>query len=252
MRYSNTLIAVKDMGQSLRFYRELFEQEVAVDLGWCKTLSCGLTLQERFDEIAGFPADTMKYRPNTMERYFETEDFEAFLALLEKYPDVERLHEAKTYPWLQRGIHIFDPNGHLIEVAESMYSVACRLFKEGKSVGDAAELLQHPQNAVEEWFAAYGRARISVCGTDCGTCYCYGEMCSGCTACEGKVFHMPEGTTCKIYECVCGKNLKDCGGCEKLPCDIWRATRDPKYTDEEFEENIAMRAKMLKGLQEAD
>ena len=33
MRYSNTLIAVKDMEQSLRFYRELFGQEVAVDLG---------------------------------------------------------------------------------------------------------------------------------------------------------------------------------------------------------------------------
>lgn len=252
MRYSNTLIAVKDMEQSLRFYRELFGQEVALDLGLCKTLSCGLVLQEHFDEIAGFPADTMKYRPNTMELYFETEDFEAFLALLEKHPDVERLHEAKTYPWLQRGVHIFDPNGHLIEVAESMYSVACRLFKEGKSAGEAAELLQHPLDVVREWLAAYERSMISVCGTDCRTCYCYGEMCSGCNDCEGKVFHMPEGEACAIYGCVRGKKLKDCGGCEKLPCDIWRATRDPKFSDAEFEENIAMRVRMLKEMQKAD
>lgn len=247
MRYSNTLIAVKDMERSLKFYRELFNQEVVVDLGWCKTLSCGVTLQEHFDEIAGFSADTMKYRSNTMELYFETENFEEFLALLEKHPDVERLHEPKTYPWLQRGIHIFDPNGHLIEVAESMYSVACRQFKQGKSAEETAKLVQHPINLVEEWLAEYTRSKISVCGTDCGTCYCYGTMCSGCNACEGKVFHAPEGKVCAIYECVvCKKNLKDCSKCEELPCDIWRATRDPRYSDEEFEENIAMRVQTLK------
>lgn len=36
---------------------------------------------------------------------------------------------------------------------------------------------------------------MSVCGTDCSACYCYGEMCSGCSACEGKVFHAPRFTT---------------------------------------------------------
>lgn len=252
MKYSNTLIAVKDMERSLRFYRELFGQEVAVDLGLCRTLDCGLTLQERFDEIAGFPADTMKYRPNTMELYFETEDIEAFLALLDEHPEVERLHTVKTYPWLQKGIHIYDPDGHLIEVAQSMYSVACSQFKEGKSVEETAKLVQHPLPVVQKWFEEYDRAMISVCGTDCRTCYCYGKMCSGCNSCEGKVFHMPEGTACNIYGCVCGKNLKDCGDCEEMPCGIWRATRDPKFSDEEFEENIAERVRMLKKLQKAD
>ncbi len=87
---------------------------------------------------------------------------------------------------------------------------------------------------------------MSVCGTDCSVCYCYGEMCSGCSACEGKVFHAPNG--CTIYNCVVHENkLKDCGKCDKMPCDIWRATRDPKYSDEEFEQNIAMRVQALKG-----
>lgn len=155
MKYCNTLIAVKDMEQSLQFYKNLFDQEVTVDLGWCKTLTCGLTLQEHFDEIAGFPPDTMKYRSNTMELYFETENFEEFMALLGKYPEVERLHEPKTYSWLQRGIHIFDPNGHLIEVSESMYSVACKQFEQGKSVEETAELIMHPLNVVQEWYEQY-------------------------------------------------------------------------------------------------
>ncbi|MCR5249251.1 MAG: hypothetical protein K6E50_01445 [Lachnospiraceae bacterium] len=33
---------------------------------------------------------------------------------------------------------------------------------------------------------------ISCCGSDCSTCYCYGEMCKGCNAVCGKVFHAPE------------------------------------------------------------
>nr|WP_300769767.1 VOC family protein [uncultured Acetatifactor sp.] len=65
MKFCTTLIAVRDMERSLRFYRNLFGQEVTQDLGWNKTLTCGLTLQEHFDELAGFPAETMKYKPNT-------------------------------------------------------------------------------------------------------------------------------------------------------------------------------------------
>lgn len=155
MKYCNTLIAVQDMDKSLKFYKDLFNQEVAVDLGWCKSLTCGLTLQEHFDRVAGFELDSMNYRSNTMELYFETEEFDDFIALLDKHPEVERLHEAKTFPWLQRGIHIFDPNGHLIEVSESMYTVACRQFEKGKNVEETSELIQHPVDLVQAWYSEY-------------------------------------------------------------------------------------------------
>lgn len=155
MKYVNTLIAVKDMEKSLAFYKELFGLDVTVDLGWCKTLSCGLTLQEHFDEVAGFHIETMKYRSNTMELYFETEDFDGFITLLNSHPEIERLHEPKTYDWLQRGIHIFDPNGHLIEVSESMFSVACKLFNKGKTVEETASLTMHPLDVVQNWYKQY-------------------------------------------------------------------------------------------------
>lgn len=86
--------------------------------------------------------------------------------------------------------------------------------------------------------------KMSVCGTDCSACYCYGNMCGGCNSCEGKVFHSPEG--CAIYECaIHKKNLKDCGKCTKLPCSIWTQTRDPKFSDEEFAQNVSMRVQAL-------
>lgn len=250
MKFSSTLIAVRDMEASLKFYRELFDQDVTVDLGWCKTLSCGLTLQEHFDKIAGFPADSMKYRSNTMELYFETEDFDGFMALLDHYPQVERLHEAKEFPWLQKGIHVFDPDGHLIEVSESMYSVACRQFDKGNDVEETSRLVQHPLDTVQSWYNEYrarAKKKFSVCGTNCTTCYCYGKMCDGCNESEGRVFHVPDGKSCAIYECAKNsKRYKNCGDCKEAPCEIWMRTRDPEFSDQEFAENVKNRMEALK------
>ena len=88
---------------------------------------------------------------------------------------------------------------------------------------------------------------ISCCGTDCLKCGCFGTMCKGCNASDGKVFHAPEGQACPIFECsINQKKLKGCGACECVPCDIWRNTKDPSFTEEEFERNIQERVARLK------
>lgn len=90
---------------------------------------------------------------------------------------------------------------------------------------------------------------ISCCGTDCSKCGCFGNMCKGCNASFGKVFHAPEGHACPIYECsINRKRLKGCGECGSLPCDLWRNTKDPSFSEEEFERNIQERvARLRKG-----
>lgn len=90
---------------------------------------------------------------------------------------------------------------------------------------------------------------ISCCGTDCSKCSCFGNMCKGCNVSLGKVFHAPEGHACPIYECsINRKKLTGCGACESLPCDIWRNTKDPSFSEEEFEKNIQERvARLRKG-----
>ena len=91
-------------------------------------------------------------------------------------------------------------------------------------------------------------AMISCCGSDCSTCYCFGNMCRGCNAVCGKVFHMPEGKECPIYYCCkIEKGFKSCGECEKLPCDLILETRDPNMSEEEFMKNVDERVKRLKG-----
>lgn len=89
--------------------------------------------------------------------------------------------------------------------------------------------------------------KLSCCGTDCSICGCYGNMCKGCNESLGKVFHALEGQACPIYECSLNqKGLKGCGDCDRVPCDIWRKTKDPSFSEEEFERNIQERVSRLR------
>lgn len=88
---------------------------------------------------------------------------------------------------------------------------------------------------------------LSCCGADCSNCDCFGNMCKGCNASLGKVFHAPKGHACPIYECAVNqKGMKNCAECEFAPCEIWRKTKDPAFTEEEFERSIQERAYRLK------
>lgn len=88
---------------------------------------------------------------------------------------------------------------------------------------------------------------LSPCGTDCRACPFYQKECAGCNEAKGRVFHMPEGKPCPIYACAAGKKRRaSCQGCGQLPCAIWRNTRDPSFSDEAFEKNIAGRMRALR------
>jgi predicted DNA-binding protein (MmcQ/YjbR family) len=89
---------------------------------------------------------------------------------------------------------------------------------------------------------------LTVCGTDCSACPLHGEQCAGCNELCGKVFHAPKGKPCPLYACCVGKHrYATCGDCPDAPCDLWRAARDPSYSDEAFEASIAERMGNLKG-----
>ncbi len=115
------------------------------------------------------------------------------------------------------------------EVLKSMLDKSYRLILDGFSKKQQREILG-----------------LSCCGTDCAACSCYGSLCRGCNALEGKVFHAG-GKRCPIYACAVGKKkLVSCGACEELPCPIWRSTRDPSLSDEAFEQSIRDRVSNLK------
>ena len=89
--------------------------------------------------------------------------------------------------------------------------------------------------------------RTSCCGTKCWKCGYYGLQCKGCNECLGKVFYIQDDKACAIYECaINSKGLTNCGSCSNVPCNIWHDTRDPGFSDEEFEKNILERVSNLK------
>ncbi|WP_050699283.1 VOC family protein [Anaeromassilibacillus senegalensis] len=144
MTFCAPLIAVKDVEVSKKFYGELFGQKVAMDHGLNVVMDGGFSLQQDYAWLTGLPADSILERPHNMELYFETDDFDGFLALLKAHPEVEWVHEVKTYDWKQRVIRIYDPDKHIIEVGESMVYLAKKFLAEGNTPEQVAEMIQHP------------------------------------------------------------------------------------------------------------
>ena len=151
MKLQTTLLAVSDLEKSIEFYHNIFDQEVVLDLGWCKTLSGGFTIQLNFDIIACIDKDSIIKKSHNMELYFEVDDFDAFIDKLSHY-DIEYVHPPKKYDWQQRVVRIYDPDYHIIEIGESMGSIVKRYKKDGYTAEETAKIVQHPIEFVSQFY----------------------------------------------------------------------------------------------------
>lgn len=144
LQFKMPLIAVKDIEISKKFYKELFGQEVVLDFGENVTLSGGFSLQEDFARIGCLSEEPTYDKCYNMELYFEVDDFDGFMEKLNAFPAVERVHPPKKYSWQQWSIKIFDPDGHMIEIGESMPVIVRRCLSEGKTPEETAAIIMHP------------------------------------------------------------------------------------------------------------
>ena len=149
MEYKNPLFAVKDMEASLEFYRTVLGLEVVQDFGANKTLTGGLCLQtlESWREFLGVGA--VSFGGNDGEVYFEEEDFDAFAAKLERIA-VSYVHPVREHRWGQRAVRFYDPDGHIIEVGESMRSVCRRFLDGGMTMEETARRMDVPVEYIEK------------------------------------------------------------------------------------------------------
>ena len=150
LQYRLPVLAVRDVEISKKFYHDLFDQSVAMDLGRNVTFSGGFAIQADFDELVNIPKCTILHQSNNMELYFEVDDFDAFLDKLHDFLDVELVHPPMMHEWYQRVVRLYDPDWHMIEVGESMEVVARRLLREGYDVSHTAQMIQHPVEFVEQ------------------------------------------------------------------------------------------------------
>lgn len=150
MKFKCPLIVVEDMGRSRAFYEQVLGQKVILDFGANITFSGDFSLQskESWRGFIGKDEDTIMFRSNNFELYFEEKKFDTFLERLKAY-DVKLLHPAKEYPWGQNVVRFYDPDLHIIEVGESMVSVVKRFAAGGMSAEEISKRTQHPMEFVE-------------------------------------------------------------------------------------------------------
>ena len=155
MKYAGTLIAVKDMETSKRFYHDVLGLQVAADFGANVMLEGGVFLQtlDTWEQFIG--TDHVIFRNNAGEMYFEEEDINAFSKHLKSF-EINYVHELQEHPWGQRVIRFHDPDGHIIEVGEKLSAVIERFLKSGMTPEETAERMDVPVEYVRS-VSGYGR-----------------------------------------------------------------------------------------------
>lgn len=120
MKLKNTLIVVKDVEQSKKYYEDLFGLKLLVDNDGNMILSDGLVLQDR-KIWEKFLEKEVSFQNNATELYFEESEIEAFAQKLERlYPNTEYVNKLMTHSWGQKVIRFYDLDGNLIEVGTPM------------------------------------------------------------------------------------------------------------------------------------
>ncbi len=116
MQFKSTLIVVKDIQKSKKYYEDLFGIKMLVDYDGNMLLENGISLQEE-KYWKKFLGRDVTYKNNSSELYFEEKNIESFVEKLEKfYPDTEYVNRLMTHSWGQKVVRFYDPDGNLIEV----------------------------------------------------------------------------------------------------------------------------------------
>lgn len=149
MKFQLPLLAVQDVEISKKFYKQIFDQDVVLDLGKNVTFSGGFAIQQDFAWLTDIDPASVNKKSHNMELYFEVDDFDEFLLLLEKHKEVRLVHPPKKHEWQQRVIRIYDPDFHMIEIGESMEVIAKRYLSQGFSAEKVSDIIQHPIEFVQ-------------------------------------------------------------------------------------------------------
>lgn len=147
MKYTSTLIAVKDMDISKQFYHNVLGLNVVANFGANVTLDGGIVLQT-LDTWKSFIRMYNVTLPNKAgELYFEEDDMDAFCNHLKSF-DICYVHELYEHRWGQRVIRFYDPDKHIIEVGEKLDAVVLRFIEQGLSPEQTAVRMDIPLDFV--------------------------------------------------------------------------------------------------------
>lgn len=150
MKFSGTMLIVKDMSRARKLYEGLLGCVAAMDLGVYVAYTNGVSLQEEKTWLSFIHRDEedIVYGANNSELYFEEHEIESFFIRLRVF-DVELIHDLHEHSWGQRVVRFYDIDGHIIEVGEHMGDVARRFLNEGMTREETAKRMQVPYDMIE-------------------------------------------------------------------------------------------------------
>lgn len=146
MKYLCTLLAVKDIEKSKKFYQEVLGLEITEDFGANVTLSGRIALQtiDTWKNFIHKNNEEINFGNNVTEIYFEENDLDSFIKKLKTFTDIEYVHPLTEHSWGQRVIRFYDPDKHIIEVGENMIMVVKRFLDSGLSAHETAKRMDVP------------------------------------------------------------------------------------------------------------
>ena len=150
MKYTCTLIVVRNIEKAKQFYHDVLGLEILADFGANVTLTGGIALQTA-DTWKGFihkQDEEIIFGNNACELYFEEEDMDSFAAKLYIMKNIEYVHPLFEHSWGQRGVRFYDLDKHIIEVGENMIMVVKRFINTGLSIEEMATRMDVPVDYV--------------------------------------------------------------------------------------------------------
>lgn len=153
LKYHSSVLFTEEINGMKDFYTDVIGLSVQFDFGGCVIFACGLTLwvlkkNYPLTKALGYTGGVLKN--NGMELCFETDEFEEDSENLKK-SGAKLVHDVSEEEWGQRTLRLFDPDGNIIEVGESMPCFCRRLYYSGSSLEEVANKTGIPVSDVTSY-----------------------------------------------------------------------------------------------------
>lgn len=93
----------------------------------------------------------MKEQSHNFQVYFEVENLDKVYAEMKNMSGLQRVHELKEYSWGQRNIRVYDPDKHIVEIAENMNTVFKRFLNQGMLAEEVAQRTMFPLEVIKQY-----------------------------------------------------------------------------------------------------
>lgn len=150
--YAVIVLCVKDLEKSKKFYYDLFGLMVEEDFGTYISMTKGLAFQvaDSWQDYLGKQEHEITYKNHASKVVFEIDNFDEVLNIINARKDIELVHPIINYSWRQRVVRFYDPDGHIVEVGESMDIVVKRFISSGLTVEETANKINASVDCVKD------------------------------------------------------------------------------------------------------